>query len=453
MDELRLIQKTTNVVPVQLVVWFLRFLGIYVHEGEQIDHTEDFLKDVYILDDFTSNIISDGIYIVAEHNGSLSSGFREIIYTHGNEKDFLKEFARTLLIENKSYIERNGSSLLSLYTQTDIEFLADIFVSSKIMQTVNLTKYFYKNRRLLEYAEQNYKYFLDQLRNYMRANERTVKNKTFLFVQLYAHYEMNCVYKKNDEPLRYDDLKQCSNLLEEIGKNHIALQLLMADILFELQGDLYEAYKIYMDVVLNKEIAYAWYKIGCVYSKIGNDKERFGLNKLNSPNRENLFRTLCTPQELIRAHSGSLDPRVLDAKQCVPYFEKAVKLKPNYYQAWYRIAMCYEKTNQSDAAVKAYKNIIISLDHKWQNHILKPLEVEFIFRSFQRMEKIFSSKGGNPVEAAWAFKNEHQIVTDIEKQTFLDEVLYSGNDLEDIKCVVNDKIRQRLETSLKYKRT
>lgn len=42
MDELRLIQKTTNVVPVQLVVWFLRFLGIYVHDGEQIDHTEAF---------------------------------------------------------------------------------------------------------------------------------------------------------------------------------------------------------------------------------------------------------------------------------------------------------------------------------------------------------------------------------------------------------------------------
>ena len=32
------------------------------------------------------------------------------------------------------------------------------------------------------------------------------------------------------------------------------------------------------------------------------------LFKPNSPNRENLFRTLCTPQELIRAHSGSLDP-------------------------------------------------------------------------------------------------------------------------------------------------
>lgn len=436
MDELRLIQKTTNVVPVQLVVWFLRFLGIYVHEGEQIDHTEAFLKDVYILDDFTSNIISDGIYIVTEHNGSLSSGFREIIYTHGNEKDFLKEFARTLLIENKSYIERNGSSLLNLYTQADIEFLADIFVSSKIMQTVNLTKYFYKNRRLLEYAEQNYKYFLDQLRNYMQINERTVKNKVFLFAQLYAHYEVNCVYKKNDEPLHYDTcfaLKQCSNLLEEIGKNHIALQLLMADILFGLQGDSYEAYKIYMDIVLNKDVAYAWYKIGCVYSKIGNDKERFGLNKPNSPRQ---------------AHSESLDPRVLDAKQCVPYFEKAVKLKPNYYQTWYRIAMCYEKTNQSDAAIKAYKNVIVNLDHKWQNHTLKPLEVEFSFRSFQRMGKIFSNKGSNPVEVAWVFKNERQIINDIGKQTFLDEILYTENDSEDIKCLVNDKMRQRLETNL-----
>lgn len=415
MDELRLIQKTTNVVPVQLVVWFLRFLGIYVHDGEQIDHTEAFLKDVYILDDFTSNIISDGIYIVAEHNGSLSSGFREIIYTHGNEKEFLKEFAKTLLIENKSYIERNGSSLLSLYTQADIEFFADIFVSSKIMQTVNLTKYFYKNRRLLEYAEQNYKYFLDQLRDYMQTNERTVKNKVFLFAQLYAHYEVNCVYKKNDEPLHYDtcfDLKQCSNLLEEIGKNHIALQLLMADILFGLQGDSYEAYKIYMDIVLNKDVAYAWYKIGCVYSKIGND-----------------------------------------AKQCVPYFEKAVKLKPNYYQAWYRIAMCYEKTNQSDAAIKAYKNVIVSLDYKWQNHTLKPLEVEFSFRSFQRMGKIFSNKGSNPVEVEWVFKNERQIIKDIGKQTFLNEILYTENDSEDIKCVVNDKIRQRLETNLKCKRT
>ena len=67
----------------------------------------------------------------------------------------------------------------------------------------------------------------------------------------------------------------------------------MADILFGLQGDSYEAYKIYMDIVLNKEVAYAWYKIGCVYSKIGNDKERFGLNKPNSPKQ---------------AHSGSLDP-------------------------------------------------------------------------------------------------------------------------------------------------
>jgi len=309
------------------------------------------------------------------------------------------------------------------------------------MQTVNLTKYFYKNRRLLEYAEQNYKYFLDQLRDYMQTNERIVKNKVFLFAQLYAHYEVNCVYKKNDEPLHYDtrfDLKQCSNLLEEIGKNHIALQLLMADILFGLQGDSYEAYKIYMDIVLNKDVAYAWYKIGCVYSKIGNDKERFGLNKPNSPRQ---------------AHSGSLDPRVLDAKQCVPYFEKAVKLKPNYYQAWYRIAMCYEKTNQSDAAIKAYKNVIVNLDYKWQNHTLKPLEVEFSFRSFQRMGKIFSNKGNNPVEVEWVFKNERQIIKDIGKQTFLNEILYTENDSEDIKCVVNDKIRQRLETNLKCKRT
>ena len=331
--------------------------------------------------------------------------------------------------------------MLSLYTQADIEFFADIFVSSKIMQTVNLTKYFYKNRRLLEYAEQNYKYFLDQLRDYMQTNERIVKNKVFLFAQLYAHYEVNCVYKKNDEPLHYDtcfDLKQCSNLLEEIGKNHIALQLLMADILFGLQGDSYEAYKIYMDIVLNKDVAYAWYKIGCVYSKIGNDKERFGLNKPNSPRQ---------------AHSGSLDPRVLDAKQCVPYFEKAVKLKPNYYQAWYRIAMCYEKTNQSDAAIKAYKNVIVNLDYKWQNHTLKPLEVEFSFRSFQRMGKIFSNKGSNPVEVEWVFKNERQIIKDIGKQTFLNEILYTENDSEDIKCVVNDKIRQRLETNLKCKRT
>lgn len=415
MDELRLIQKTTNVVPVQLVVWFLRFLGIYVHEGEQIDK-DAFLKDVYILDVSVCDAASDGIYVVCnKYSGLLPSEVTKIVYTRGNENEFLKEFARTLLIENKSYIERNSGSLLGLYTQADIEFLADIFVGRKIMQTVNLTKYFYKNRRLLEYAEQNYKYFLAQLRDYMRANERTVKNKTFLFVQLYAHYEMNCVYKKNEEPLHYDtrfDLKQCSNLLEEMEKNHIALQLLMADILFGLEGDTYEAYKIYMDIVLNKEVAYAWYNLGCVYSKIGND-----------------------------------------TNQCMPYFEKAVKLKSNYYQAWYRIAMCNEKTNRSDAAVKAYKNVIINLNHKWQNHSLKPLEVEFIFRSFQRMEKIFSSNGGNPVEAAWAFKNEHQIVTDIGKQTFLDEVFYPGNDLEDIKCVVNDKIRQRLETNLKCKRT
>ena len=437
MDELRLIQKTTNVVPVQLVTWFLRFLGIYLHEDEKIDRSDEFLKDVYILDVPVYDANSDGIYVVESKNsGSLPSGITEIGYERGNENEFLREFARSLLIENRSCIEKSRNSLLGLYTQADIEFLANIFVGSKIMQTVNLTKYFYKNRRLLEYAQQNYKYFLDQLRDYMRANERTVKNKTFLFVQLYAHYEMNCVYKKNEEPLHYDirfDLKQCSNLLKETGKNHIALQLLMADILFGLEGDTYEAYKIYMDIVLNKDVAYAWYNLGCVYSKIGNDKERFGLNKPNSPKQ---------------AHSGSLDPRVLDANQCVPYFEKAVKLKPNYYQAWYRIAMCNEKTNRSDAAVNAYKNVIINLDYKWQNHLLKPLEVEFIFRSFQRMEKIFSSKGGNPVEAAWAFKNEHQIVTDIEKQTFLDEVLYPGNDLEDIKCVVNEKIRQRLETSL-----
>lgn len=411
MDELRLIQKTTNVVPVQLVTWFLRFLGIYLHEDEKIDRSDEFLKDVYILDVPVYDANSDGIYVVESKNsGSLPSGITEIGYERGNENEFLREFARSLLIENRSCIEKSRNSLLGLYTQADIEFLANIFVGSKIMQTVNLTKYFYKNRRLLEYAQQNYKYFLDQLRDYMRANERTVKNKTFLFVQLYAHYEMNCVYKKNEEPLHYDirfDLKQCSNLLKETGKNHIALQLLMADILFGLEGDTYEAYKIYMDIVLNKDVAYAWYNLGCVYSKIGND-----------------------------------------TNQCVPYFEKAVKLKPNYYQAWYRIAMCNEKTNRSDAAVKAYKNVIINLDYKWQNHLLKPLEVEFIFRSFQRMEKIFSSKGGNPVEVAWAFKNEHQIVKDIEKQTFLDEVLYHGNDLEDIKCVVNEKIRQRLETSL-----
>ena len=84
---------------------------------------------------------------------------------------------------------------------------------------------------------------------------------------------------------------------------------------------------------------------------------------------------------------------------------------------------------------------------------MKPLEVEFSFRSFQRMGKIFSNKGSNPVEVEWVFKNERQIIKDIGKQTFLNEILYTENDSEDIKCVVNDKIRQRLETNLKCKRT
>lgn len=118
MDELRLIQKTTNVVPVQLVVWFLRFLGIYLHEDEKIDRSDEFLKDVYILDVPVYDEISDGIYIVESKNsGSLPSGITEIGYERGNENEFLKEFARTLLIKNKSYIERNSGSLLGLYTQ------------------------------------------------------------------------------------------------------------------------------------------------------------------------------------------------------------------------------------------------------------------------------------------------------------------------------------------------
>lgn len=52
------------------------------------------------------------------------------------------------------------------------------------------------------------------------------------------------------------------------------------------------------------------------------DKERLGSNQLNlfdglkpnSPNRENLFRTICTPQELIQAHHEALASCVLDSE-------------------------------------------------------------------------------------------------------------------------------------------
>ena len=414
MDELRVIQNTTNVMPAQLVKCFLRFIGVYVHEGERIENTEGFLKDIYILDDqICYDQLQEGICIVTKKGSDpLPVGITEIVYVRGKERVFLKNFAREILVVNKSYFKKkNNESLFGLFTIKDMKFLADQFVDNKIMQNISLTKCFYKNPWFREDAEKRYKSFLNQLISYMEKNEGTVNKKTFLFVLLYTHYEMNCMYKKNDEPIHYAadrELEQCSYLLKKIGQNHIALRLLMGDILLELKGDTYEAYKNYIVLVPEKEIAYAWYKMGNVYSKVGSDV------KLNNN-----------------------------------YFIKATRLKENYYQAWYQLALGYERIKENERAVEAYKKVILELADKRQNGVLQPIEIEFIFKSFLRMEKIYSDCDNDSNREIWALKNEIQIIKEIEKQKFLDEILYGEKQqtITKIKYMINSEIRKRLEMS------
>jgi len=168
------------------------------------------------------------------------------------------------------------------------------------------------------------------------------------FLNMFAPKACSCIDSANtvekDEKKRMEAFSGCID--EQVGPYQLSQQLLgslggsekekVINVSYDKNSDLYKSYYFKLE---------RWLLDSCATLKrvmASNDKER---EKSFSNN----------PEAMSAYNSGVELLRKEKYADCIPFFEKAVTIDPEFAFAWDNLAICYRKTNNFTKAEEAYK--------------------------------------------------------------------------------------------------
>lgn len=417
MELVRLYYNSMDVKPKVLIRHFLRYLGLYVEEvtDDSKQSAVSSVADIYYIcsageyESYAADCwdFSKAVFIFRDGALPVQESEISIVYKE-NEKDvdFLKEFLMKLSVVFRQQNTETGR--LVRYTaklEEILKSIAVLYVNNNIMQSVLYTKCFYKQEELYRRALKHYTAFLGQLNQLQVEDDNEDMMK---YIISYSKFEVNLICKNNSYEFLYpveDLLEVCQELAKKYSSNE-QIHILTADIKLELEERWLEASDEYASAQL-AHCAYAYYKWGRIVRKYLKDYE-----------------------------------------SALPILKKAVEIKPDYFAAWYQIGMCLEKKSDYFGALKAFQKIGGILERKYKNHLLAPVELEYLFKSLMKMAQIYKTELDNYV-TAYAYSDlAESVKVEAGNTTYLSHVWGEALKDPDILKIIQDKIEQKLDVQL-----
>lgn len=350
MDIIRMYNKDTDIQPSLVLHKILRYLGFYIDEINDSSHENkiESIADIYIIsNEFMSEradkdfiMDEDKAILVLTDDWSVNNGMIRSVRYSGSSKDrfiirFLYELTEILEI-----YDGKGLSLLksSRNWQEEIMFIAEACIDCGMMQASLFTRCFH-----------GYRQFISKLKGYAEQHSNA---HIIHYAILYAAYEENLICKNNNFENHYDTeymIQKCNELLKEYSTNE-ELQLLRADIMFELNDKWLLACDMYADVTV-QNCAYANYKRG------------------------KIFRTYLEEY---------------DSAEIV--LKWAISTNKLYYKAWYQLGKNYEIQGDYFEAIEAFEEIYNVLKQKYKQQLLSPVEMEYLYKAVMKIAAIYKTR-------------------------------------------------------------
>lgn len=417
MDIVKVYFHNTDIKPRVLLGHFLRFLGFYVVfiSDKNMRNDVESLVDIYLIgDDFMKDNFEllestedeKSIFIFKDGWRSDMGFVRKVYFDNLSKSEFLIEVIQCIsdiIIDN----DREYNCLFKDIFQWEIfaKEIAESYSKNKILEASLFTRCFCKQENLYHWAMGHYLEFI----NHINGLKSDVYADYFVdYVLLYCKYEVNYICKMNSFEMKYDIdemLATCDLLLSHYNQNE-EINILKADILYELKGELLDACDLFADKnILHCD--YANYKCG----------------------------------KIVKEYMEEYDRAIFIIK-------KAVQKQMNYFQAWYQLGDCYERKKDYKKAIQSFKKIYDILKVKYERHILAPLELEYLYKSIMRIAIIYKIRLMD-----YSYANQYnELAARINKENAIKEyvrVLWGDKEEhQDIINIINETIEEHVNIKL-----
>lgn len=133
----------------------------------------------------------------------------------------------------------------------------------------------------------------------------------------------------------------------------------------------------------------------------------------------------------------------------INYEKWTIRYKKDYFSAWYQIAVCYESQGNYEEAVKAFEQICLILDKKFNKHLLSPIEIEYLYKAVVGIVRIENDRLGN-IYRAESYRNlAKEVIKEVQNTNYLNEVWSNTGEIQigekNIAAVIEDTMRRNLE--------
>lgn len=328
--------------------------------------------------------------------------------TEKNSRQFLNTLV-DLMWEN---------DLIEQKTRTVLSATANIYCCNQIMKLSFEAKYFYITENENQYKEiaDRYQKIYRDLIEELRKIERSWGNEASINLQyavLNMAYEGSLYSRRNRKRFIYSPksiINVCNVLLEKKDTYMLfgdSIYLLMAQVYDDLLQDTKAAYSHYM-MICKDYNSYAYYRKAVLL--------------INS--------------------EGSYE-------SAIKYLTRSVFIYPNYYRAWHMLGISYNQLNRWKEAVQAFENMEVILLKKIEGNMVRPMEIEYLFKAACQCGDIYNQKLYDVHRALKEYKLAEKIWHTIDSSLFL-KIIGFSEDEEDFfkKRMKNELSINRVYTKL-----
>lgn len=310
-----------------------------------------------------------------------------------------------------------SNNLISLQTYAAMSETASIYDKNKVPQIFFLSKYFY--------VAESDKVFLEVRRSYMDVAKALfgaltrlncewgeVSSLNLQYAALYMAYEGNLYCLRNKKPFLYTPesiITVCEHILLKRETRMVlgeSFYLLLAEVYGDLLKNANSAYKYYIEACQDYS-AYAYFKKGTYLLDVEGD------------------------------YAGAQE-----------YLVKSLLIYPNYYRAWHILGICFVNLEKWEEAVEAFGNLEVILRPRIKNNMLRPMEIEYLFKAMNQNGDILFFKIQDAIRAIEQYLAAEEIWEKIDKTQFMN-MLYQNDGKE---TLIKGRLKRELNINRVYER-
>ncbi len=324
-------------------------------------------------------------------------------------------FKDTLLTELLACMKANR--LISQRMHAALTKIAEIYCNNNMMELSFRAKYFYTAEDDQQYEEiaKQYDTIVTELFQALGSMVQGWGNTSYIHLQyaaLYIAYEGDLYSIRNQKPFLYT--------AESIA-NVCKVLLSQKDIVFML-GDSINLLtaQVYGDLMQNTNNAYEYYLAACKeYSAYAYYKKATYLMETEG-----------------------------NYAKVIKYLTRSLEIYPCYYRAWHILGICYVELEKWEKALQAFENLNIILAPRLQRNVLRPMEIEHLFKAAHQSGDILFLHIQHAPRAIEQYLFAERIWKNIDETEFLGIVYSSSQMQEEIK----ERMKRELNIDTVYHR-